>query len=268
MSDCKNRIYSYSQINTFTSCPELFKISYLDKIRKKDESIEAYMGKRVHESLEWLYLPENNEKLYVTFDKLVKVYDTLWLNNWHDKIFIADRLYTTDYYYSIGKRCLANYYNKYGPAFDQSIVNTEKEFEFKVDEFSFKGIVDRIDHDGNGNWSIHDYKTGKRAKTARQAVSDFQLALYHIALTQHEENIKSIELIWHYLRTYTKVSIFHNDKSIEELTNKIVKKITKVNYACEHPDSIYPRESMLCNWCYYWEECSAKPHKNPVKQAV
>ncbi len=264
----KNRIYSYSQINTFGNCPELFKISYLDHIRKKDESIEAFMGKRVHETLEWLYQPENNAKLYITFDRMCKEYDAIWLEKWHDKIYIADKQYSTDYYYSIGKRCLANYYNKYGPTFEQSVLNTEKELKFIVEGFEFKGIVDRIDHDGNGNWIIHDYKTGKRAKSPKQAVNDLQLALYHIAISQHYENVKSIELVWHYLRNYTKVSIQHTDASIQKLTETLLNKIEKLNKACEKPASIYPKETFLCNWCYYWEECSAKPHKNTAKRAT
>ena len=35
-------------------CPAQFKYRYIDKIYKKDEGIEAFMGKRVHESIEYL----------------------------------------------------------------------------------------------------------------------------------------------------------------------------------------------------------------------
>ena len=47
--------FSYSSLQTFKKCPAQFKIRYIDKVRKKDEGIEAFMGKRVHESIEFLY---------------------------------------------------------------------------------------------------------------------------------------------------------------------------------------------------------------------
>ena len=50
-----NYNFSYSQLNTFKICPQQYKIIYINGVRKVDESIEAFMGKRVHEVLEWLY---------------------------------------------------------------------------------------------------------------------------------------------------------------------------------------------------------------------
>ena len=47
--------FSYSGIQSFKKCPAQFKYRYIDKIYKKDEGIEAFMGKRVHESIEYLY---------------------------------------------------------------------------------------------------------------------------------------------------------------------------------------------------------------------
>ena len=36
-------------------------------------------------------------------------------------IYIADTNKKTDYYYSLGKKCLSNYYTQYGPQFDQKV---------------------------------------------------------------------------------------------------------------------------------------------------
>ena len=43
--------FSYSSLQSFKKCPAQFKYRYIDKIYKKDEGIEAFMGKRVHEVL-------------------------------------------------------------------------------------------------------------------------------------------------------------------------------------------------------------------------
>ncbi|SVE17278.1 uncharacterized protein METZ01_LOCUS470132, partial [marine metagenome] len=121
--------FSYSQLNTFKTCPQQYKIIYLDGVRRDHESIEAFMGKRVHGVLEWLYNKENREKPYLTFDHICKTYDTQWVKHWHENIHIADFRKNTDYYYSIGKRCLSNYYGRYGPTFDQLIEDTEIELK-------------------------------------------------------------------------------------------------------------------------------------------
>ena len=88
--DKKEHLFSYSQLDTYKTCPQQYKIIYLDGIRKQNESVEAFMGKMVHETLEWLYNIENREKTYITFDSLCQKYDELWIKNWHDKIFIAN----------------------------------------------------------------------------------------------------------------------------------------------------------------------------------
>ena len=47
--------FSYSSLETYKKCPAQFKIRYIDTVRKPDESIEAFMGKRIHSALEYLY---------------------------------------------------------------------------------------------------------------------------------------------------------------------------------------------------------------------
>ena len=87
--------FSYSKLNTFKTCPQQFKIIYLDGIRKNDESIEAFVGKRVHSVLEWLY---KNKKSFITFDEVCDVFDQQWKMEWHDQIYIANSRKKSDYY--------------------------------------------------------------------------------------------------------------------------------------------------------------------------
>ena len=56
------------------------------------------MGSCVHEVLEWVYLPENRNKPYFTFDELCRAYDEIWVKNWHDDIFIARCKYNNQNY--------------------------------------------------------------------------------------------------------------------------------------------------------------------------
>jgi RecB family exonuclease len=87
--------------------------------------------------------------------------------------------------------------------FAERVEGIELEIDFKLDgneSYRMKGIMDRLDHDNNGKFEIHDYKTGKRALSQSQADSDGQLALYQIALEQQRDDVKDVTLVWHFVR--------------------------------------------------------------------
>ena len=48
--------FSHSSLNCFETCPKQYHFRYVEKIPVDLEGIEAFMGKRVHEDLERLYL--------------------------------------------------------------------------------------------------------------------------------------------------------------------------------------------------------------------
>ncbi|MGH9578498.1 MAG: PD-(D/E)XK nuclease family protein, partial [Terriglobales bacterium] len=48
-------IYSHSRLSTFEQCPQRYKFQYLDRLTPDFESIEAFLGSRVHDTLEKLY---------------------------------------------------------------------------------------------------------------------------------------------------------------------------------------------------------------------
>ena len=144
--------FSYSQLNSYEICNQQYKLIYIDGIKKKFESIESYMGKRVHSVLEWLYKPENKEK-YINFDRICKEYDRDWLDNWHSNIFVVSTKYNRlkkkylvqslsdkelqsqhNKYYAFGKECLSNYYKDYYP-FDQNVFGRELELTFSIKEY-------------------------------------------------------------------------------------------------------------------------------------
>ena len=279
--------FSYSSLESYKKCPTQFKLRYLDKIRKKDAGIEAFVGNRVHETLEFLY----NEKLsgrIPFYDGLIENFHENWKRNWHERIVIvrkelgygkanwirslagpwevAREKKTVKEFFRLGERCIAGFYRKFDP-FDQPVIGTEVEFIFSIDEnneYQMKGIADRIDHDGNGNYIIHDYKTGKRLLSQSDADKDGQLATYQIALSQKYNNIESVELKWHYLQHNKIVSSIRSDSEINQLKKSIKLKIDIIRDHINKDVEFGPKESILCNWCYYWKECPAKSTNNDI----
>ena len=125
-----------------------------------------------------------------------------------------------------------------------------------------KGIADRIDCDENGNFEIHDYKTGKRMMSQLDADKNGQLATYQIALTKEYDNIESVALKWHYLQHNKIISSNRTDVQLNNLIERIKFKIDEIRENIDKSNEFEPNESILCNWCYYWEECPAKSSIN------
>ena len=49
--------------------------------------------------------------------------------------------------------------------------------------------------------------------------------------------------------------------------NESVKIYTDWAESFGNENNFIPKESILCHWCYLWEECTAKVGPNPVKRA-
>ena len=73
--------YSHSKINTFETCPYQYKLHYINKIEPEiTQTIEAFMGDLVHQTLEKLYKDKKFKKR-VEKKILIKFYRDLWENH-------------------------------------------------------------------------------------------------------------------------------------------------------------------------------------------
>ena len=263
--------YSYSKLNSYKSCPQKFKIIYIDKIRNQNEGIEAFMGKRVHEVLEWLYLDPEINKKFISFDSIMAKYNELWNDKWHDSIFMAKCKFDKTFYnkktlYDIGVDCLGNYYRNFNlnGIFNQNVYKIELGFQCTVGSNVFRGFIDRIDIDDKGVIDVIDYKTGKKSKTIYNAKNDFQLAIYYKAVMDLFPDFQKIRLNFYNLREKKKEKMVIQAEYDEKKLNKIIKNINDVVYDINHEEDFIAKESLLCEWCYYWDDCEVKSSKNPA----
>jgi putative RecB family exonuclease len=250
--------YSHSRLETYRNCPRQFKIQYIDKIKSETESVEAFMGSRAHDALEKLYRDVRMTKL-PTKDEILSYYDRVWEENWHDGVTIVRKEYSADNYKEVGRKCVADYYDAHHPFNDTRTIALEHLVFFPVDDdeqYWLRGVIDRIAAKGEGTYEIHDYKTSGRLKTQAQVDKDPQLALYQIALQRMWKDVKSVDLVWHYLQFGKELRSRRNADDLEKLKGDTMGVIKSI----EQETEFRPYESALCDWCAYTEYCPAKKH--------
>ena len=277
-------IFSHSKINTFKNCTELYHISYIQKIRKENENIEAYLGSFVHHVIEDIYNQKNDT---INFDEMVYMYNKVWNERWHDKVFLAqmpqrkknpqrkikkneDRLSKKRaQYFQLGITCLKNFYDKNlkeKADFFKDTLACELDVNFNLDGVEFRGIIDRLDFNEDLNeYIIHDYKTSKRIITEKKALRDLQLGLYLVAI-QKKFNAQNIKLKWHFLQYGIEICVEPSSEDIDFIKKKLVSNAKNIVELSKEKHNFSPNETPLCYWCHYWEECTAKTMSNPAKR--
>lgn len=73
-------VYSISRVATFDDCRLRYKYQYVDRLKADKETIEAYMGSRVHEALQELYGSVRNGVVKPR-EWLLDAYESLWDRN-------------------------------------------------------------------------------------------------------------------------------------------------------------------------------------------
>lgn len=254
--------YSYTRLTTYENCPRQYRLRYIDRIRppEAEEGIEAFLGKRVHETLEKLHKELILTKLN-SIETLLDYYSAQWDRNWHDSIMIVKRGYAPDHYRNSGTEAIANYYRRHYP-FDQSrTLDTERLISFKIDDYAIRGYIDRLGYRKEGTYEIHDYKTSGFLPSQNQIDSDRQLALYHIGIKEQFKNAENVELVWHYLLFDREFRSTRTDSQLADLKKEVVSLIKKI----EEEAKFEPVESGLCDWCEFPDYCPAKKHERQVQ---
>lgn len=258
--------YSFSKIGSFEKCKLQYKYRYIDKLRLKVETIEAFMGIIVHEALKEFYDFVKN-KIIKPKKWLLYKYDELWKKDYNESIKIMKKEFSAEDYYEKGKKCLMDYYEEYKP-FDQTKIVKTEEYVFcklKQDsqEYRFAGIIDRLDwNDKEKIFEIHDYKTSATLMTQEEADQDFQLSLYQLALLSRWPEAEKTKLIWHFLLFNKQIESSRAKEQLMEIQSIAVNKIKAIEACEEFP----PHKSVLCDWCDFQQICPLWKHPKEMEK--
>ena len=261
-------LYSHSRLGTYENCPFQYKLRYVDRVKPAlGNSIESFMGRMVHDALEWLYKLARDSNV-VSKESLLNKYDQLWIDNWQDDIRVIKKDLTAENFKQTGGNCLEMYYDRYHP-FDQAItIGLEERMMIDLpDDKKMQGYIDRLDKLGDGHLAVHDYKTSNRVPPQATADQDRQLGLYALAVQQRYPEVEKIDLVWHYVRFDEEVRSTRTQAQLDKMIDSTVSLIKDVEVATDRKD--FPtKTSMLCNWCEFKSQCPEFSHQFASKKAV
>lgn len=106
-------LYSHSKLSCFEDCKLKYKCKYIDSIKTDVENtIEAFLGDLVHQTLEKLYRDKLSEKTD-ELKELLLFYNNLWKKEFSKNIKINELKEKN--YHDMGVRFITDYYERYKP---------------------------------------------------------------------------------------------------------------------------------------------------------
>jgi putative RecB family exonuclease len=253
-------VYSHSRLSSYENCPRQFHYRYIEKRPIDTESIEAFVGKRVHEVLERLHQFVDRGQI-PSLGKVVARFRADW-----EQHFDGARVRTVraenspESYLELGTRCLSNYYRRHYPFDHGETLSIEARIAFPLDaagRYRIQGFVDRIVRAPDGAVEIHDYKTGRWVPSQAKLDSDRQLALYQLGFEARNGRDAPVRLVWHFLqRDQMRVST-RTREQLDALCGQTIALIDRIE--AEH--EFAPKPSALCSWCEHNDVCPAMAAK-------
>ena len=257
-------LYSHSRLSSYENCPRQFAFRYIEKpdIEKRD-TIEAFLGSRVHGTLEKLYLDVGMERT-PRWEDILNDFERRWEREWSERVAIVRGDYTPEDYRNVGRRCLKEYFVRYFPFREGKVIGLEKRILIDLslggdNGYKLQGYIDRLVDLGGGEYEIHDYKTSRNIPDQQELDKNRQLALYQIGVEERYPDVRKVHLIWHYLRADREVRSHRTPGQLENLKAQIVALIDEIEKKTR-PDDFAVHESMLCEWCEFYPICPAKRH--------
>jgi putative RecB family exonuclease len=255
--------YSHSRVSTFEQCPRKYKFQYIDKETPEiDNTIEAFMGDMVHQSLEDLY-KKKKFKQRVSKASLIKFYRDVWEKEYTEDVKVVKEGLTADNYKKMGEKFLSDYYETYKPFEQLTILGLETQDRMTLpDGNQWHVRIDKLGCDNKGNYYVCDYKTNARMKDQEDADSDRQLAMYSIWVKDKFKDCKSVKLVWHMLAFNKDAISERTDEQLSKLQDEIIGKIKTIESATEFPTNI----TALCDYCGFKSICPSFKHQAELEK--
>jgi len=230
---------SYSRINRYLTCPEQYRLYYLEKLRPKVESAALVFGARIHLALADLF--RSGVDPVDTFQK-----------DWESLKEVELRYGKRESWDGLkgkGAKLLQQFLKAEAPKI-QHIESVEKKFELRITllELPFVGIADLVAQ-VNGLKTVVDFKTSGSDFEDHEVVLSDQLTAYWLADPEAQKvalcvlvKTKEPKIEWHFA-----------ERDAERLTEYLAKvQIVSEDIAA---GKFYKRPGKHCSYCDFLPVC-------------
>lgn len=249
----EGKSFSPSSINTYLKCPRQYFYNYILDLSSKDGNPDAMSyGTAVHSACEFAvnYAIERNE--YPTKEEFInsfkKELDKQPMSSYKQREIYIER----------GENALKEYYVQLCNTPVKNLYATEKEVLLEIDGVRFKGIIDRIDKNDDGTYTIYDYKTGN-AKNAKIICPDGehedyynQIGLYKYYF-EKESSSKVKETVFIFPEEFTNnFTLNLTDEECDCIVLKFKNAISDIKSYKFEPS----KDEKVCKWCQFKDFCN------------
>lgn len=286
LSDYLEKV-SYSNISTFLQCQRKWKLTYIDKLDKKQDSVDTIYGTVMHETIQKFlayYYSNTLTTLQNNKNELIDQYTTFLMKGLDQGLNKQLQLpyETIEQYLGYGIDLLKQFIPHVNKWFPKSGVELEgTEIQLNVVEpnwnIRFNGYIDILLHDKKNNkYKIIDLKTSRTSWNDNQKndeVKRLQLLLYKIFLAQLKSvPLQNIDIEFLILKKI----VFQGQYKISRIQryqpphgkatlNKAIKlfndTLQKMEQLCESKEQGQMNPTNYCSWCPFYKEkqlCSRK----------
>ncbi len=244
---------SFSQIDTFDTCPRRYRFRYLQRI-PVPPSAAASFGTSIHKTLRDFYqeliearkVSPRAKGKKLTKKDLLSLLKVNWVPEGYASKAHEERMKKQ------GQRMLSDFYKK----FDAKVVprDLEQPFIIRVSpKLRIGGKIDRVD-EKNGQLEIIDYKTG-RVMDQKTVDNSLQMTVYALAATDpgiYNKNPEAVVLTFYYLDPGEKKSTKRTGEQLKKAKKDLAEKAKEIEKS-----KFEPTPGIWCDWCDFRLLCEA-----------
>lgn len=247
------KAFSPSSINTYLNCPRQYLYEYVLGLRAKDGNPDSMSyGSAIHRALEFAVKTALEKDNYPTETEIINEFKNelknLPLSSYEQREILQTR----------GEKALQEYYPQICNTPISMLHSVEQPVKFEMDGVKFYGIIDRVDKNSDGTYTIYDYKTGN-AKTSRNICPNGEYEHYYnqIGLYKYyfekSTGHKVKETTFIFPEDYTKnLTLNLTDEDCQEIENKFKTAISNIKSYKFEPT--YKKDA--CKYCQYKDFCN------------
>lgn len=246
------RSLSPSKVSSFTDCALAFRFSVIDRL-PEPPSPAATRGTLVHAALERLHLLPPAER---TVDAALACLADAAVELRDDPEYAGLELSADDEvaFHNDAAQLVRNYFRLEDPRAVRAI-GLELMLTAEVDGLSLRGIIDRLELDGDGGLVVTDYKTGSAPSTQYERKRLSGVHIYSL-LCEELLGVRPARVQLLFLRDPLAIITEPTDRSTRGTRRTLGAVWQAVERACRRED-FRPQPSRLCEWCAFRAYCPA-----------